>query len=106
MSEIISENILTGIIDKENYIINKNLNELNDMNVVNNPEMYKYIKYWLYAIIIITIIFLCFHIISLNYWEYDIYSVYDINRDRNNQYSEWMIQNTPAYPPPLINFID
>ncbi|AYV75792.1 MAG: hypothetical protein Terrestrivirus3_61 [Terrestrivirus sp.] len=108
MSEIISENIMTGIIDKENYIINKKMDELNDINGANK-ELFKYIKYWLYAIIIITIIFLCFHVISSNYWDYviyPVYSTYDVDCGQNNQYSKWMIKNTPAYPPPLINFID
>jgi len=106
MSEIILENIMTGIMEKENYIINKKFDELNDINGTNNQELYKYLKYWLYAIIIITIIFLCFHVISLNYWDHVIYPIYDVNCGQNNQYSKWIIENTPAYPPPLINFID
>jgi hypothetical protein len=66
-----------------------------------NYNCYLYIKHWAIAIIVITIIFLCLQLLGNNITDYNDCNIYDIIYPET-----WKINNTPAYPPPLINFMD
>jgi hypothetical protein len=57
---------------------------------------YKYIKIWIIVVTIVTIIFLIYN----QFCDNSDMPVYDIDK------INYLRTHTPAYPPPLINFID
>lgn len=61
-----------------------------------SENKYKYIKIWIIVIVIITMIFLLYD----KYFDNYNMPLYDIDK------LNYLRTQTPAYPPPLVNFID
>lgn len=93
----------------DSIILSNNFKNIDDKFVKNKksgspvgdlfiePVKYKFLKMWIIAIIAITLIYFIYW-----YMNYEMHPVAYYNINRQN----YLRTTTPAYPPPLVNFMD